>query len=218
MKVEIYSDIACPWCYIGKARFEKALEEFEEAESVEIVFRPYQLDPGAPRKGVPMLAYLERRFGPSARGMADRVIQEARREGLEMDYDRGIAANTLTAHRLLHLAEREKGPEMQRTLAERLFEAHFASGLDVGDVDVLADVAAKAGMDRRRVHEELAGTTALREVREEIEQARNLGITAVPTFVFEGRYAVQGAQPVETFRKVLEEVARELTETESVSG
>lgn len=204
MKVEIYSDVACPWCYIGKARFDRALAAFPGAEEVEVVYRAYQLDPGAPSEAVPMMEYLERRFGGAARGMADRVADQARHEGLEMDYVQGLAVNTLNAHRLMHLAEREHGHEVQREVAAGLFEAHFSSGRDVGDPAVLADIAEAAGMDGVRVSAYLASNEGAREVREDIERARRLGITAVPTFVFENRYAVQGAQPTSAFLQALE--------------
>lgn len=209
MKVEIYSDVACPWCYIGEARFERALAAYPGAEDVEVVYRPYQLDPHAPTDAVPMLEYLERRFGASARAMADRVTENARGDGLVMDYDRGLAANTLAAHRLMDMAEREHGIKVQRQVAKRLFEAHFAEGKDIGDADALAELAADAGMDRDRVREYLASGEGTDEVRARIADAQGLGISAVPTFVFEGRYAVQGAQPASSFLQALETVARE---------
>lgn len=212
MKVEIYSDVACPWCYIGEARFERALAAFPGAEEVEVVYRPYQLDPAAPAEAEPMLEYLERRFGANARAMAGRVAENARGEGLVMDYDRGLAVNTLDAHRLLWLAEREHGPEVQRAVATGLFEAHFSRGSDVGDPEVLAGIAAAAGMDAGRVREYLASDEGAREVREEIAGAQRLGITAVPTFVFEEKYAVQGAQPTSAFLQALETVAREASD------
>lgn len=212
MKIEIYSDVACPWCYIGKARFERALAAFPGADAVEVVYRPYQLDPQAPREAVPMFEYLERRFGPGGRRMADRVIQEAKGEGLEMDYDRGLAANTLDAHRLLRLAEREGGGQVQRAVAEALFRAHFSEGLDIADPEVLSGIAARAGMDAQRVRDYLQGGEGRAEVESEIEQARLLGITAVPTFVIDGAYAVQGAQPTATFLSVLEQLSREAAE------
>jgi predicted DsbA family dithiol-disulfide isomerase len=208
MKVEIYSDVACPWCYVGKARFERALGAFA-GEPVEVRYRPYQLDPGAPEAAVPMLDYLERRFGARARTMADGVSDTARAEGLVMDYDRGLAVNTLAAHRIMWLAEREYGAEVQRALAARVFEAHFSEGRDVGDVDVLTALAAEAGVDAARAREFLASGEGTREVQAEIAEARQLGITAVPTFIFEGKYAVQGAQPTSAFLQALETVARE---------
>jgi len=209
MKVEIYSDVACPWCYIGKRRFERALAAFPGAEGVEVVYRPYQLDPDAPAPAVPLLEHLARRFGPQAGGMAGRVVETARGEGIVMDFDRALAANTLDAHRLMWHAEREHGPAVQRAVAEGLFRAHFAEGADVGDPGVLAEVAARAGMDPARVRDFLASGEGTREVREEIGHARRLGVSAVPTFVIDGRYAVQGAQPASAFLQALETVARE---------
>jgi predicted DsbA family dithiol-disulfide isomerase len=126
-----------------------------------------------------------------------------------MDYERGLAANTLDAHRLLSLAEREHGAAVQREVAERLFAAHFAGGEDVSDPAVLARLAGEAGMDPGRVREYLVSDQGTAEVRAEIEDARRLGVTAVPTFVFEGRYAVQGAQPTSAFLRALETVERE---------
>lgn len=208
MKVEIYSDVACPWCYIGRARFEEALGAFAAAEAVEVEYRPYQLDPGAPEEAVPMLEYLERRFGANARVMAERVTQNARGAGLELDYEHGLAVNTLDAHRLLWLAEREHGAEVQGEVAGSLFEAHFSAGRNIADPGVLAEIGAGAGMDPGRVRAFLASAEGVQEVREEIEEARRLGISAVPTFVFEGRYAVQGAQSVPAFLQALETVAR----------
>jgi predicted DsbA family dithiol-disulfide isomerase len=209
MKVEIYSDVACPWCYIGKARFERALGAFPGAGEVEVVFRPYQLDPSTPRTAVPMYDYLEQRFGPGARGMVGRVVDTARQEGLTMDYERGLAANTFDAHRVMWLAEREHGPAVQRELGERLFRAHFAEGRDIGDAELLAALAAESGMDAARVRALLASDKGTDEVRREIAEAQALGITAVPTFVFDERYAVQGAQPTSAFLQVLEQVAAE---------
>jgi predicted DsbA family dithiol-disulfide isomerase len=169
MKVEIYSDVACPWCYIGKARFERALAAYPGAGEVEVVFRPFQLDPGAPTAARPLRDYLAARYG-------------------------------------------------QREVAERLFEAHFAEGKDIGDADALAELAADAGMDRERVREYLASSEGADEVRARIADAQGLGIGAVPTFVFEGRYAVQGAQPASTFLQALEAVARETAAASAADG
>ena len=209
MKVEIYSDVACPWCYIGKERFQRALESFPGAEQVEVVYRPYQLDPAAPAPAVPMREYLERRFGARAGAMTERVVESAREEGIMMDYDRGLAANTLDAHRLLRLAEREHGAEVQRALKDELLRAHFSAGADVADAETLSRLAGAAGMDPERAREYLVSGEGRNEVTAEIEDARRLGITAVPTFVFDGKYAVQGAQPASAFLQALETVARE---------
>lgn len=158
---------------------------------------------------VPMLDYLARRFGAQARAMADRVIEIARGEGLEMDYDRGLTVNTLNAHRLLALAERDRGGEMQRALMRRLFAAHFAEGRDVGDVDVLAGLAADVGLDAGAVRAYLASDAGVREVQQEIAEPRELGVTAVPTFLFDDKYVVEGAQPTPLFIQALDTIARE---------
>jgi predicted DsbA family dithiol-disulfide isomerase len=217
MKIDIYSDVACPWCYIGQARFERALGELAGRDAVDVRYRPYQLDPRAPASAEPMFDYLERRFGPQARAMANRVIETARGEGLMMDYERGLAVNTLNAHRLLALAEREQGHALQGSLMRRLFAAHFADGLDVGDPTVLAGLAADAGMDEARALAYLQSDAGVREVREEIVAAQLLGVTAVPTYVLDDRYVVQGAQPTEHFRRALQMVEQEETSASGAS-
>lgn len=207
MKVEIYSDVACPWCYVGKRRFERALAAFPG--QVDVVYRPYQLAPDAPSTPVPLLQYLGQRFGPQGAQMARQITQTAAGDGIVMDFDRALAANTLDAHRLLRLAEHEYGATVQQAVKERLLEAHFSAGADVSDPEVLAGLAHDAGMDAERVRGYLASGEGRREVQDEIAQAQRLGITAVPTFVIEGKYAVQGAQPASAFLQVLEQVAAE---------
>jgi predicted DsbA family dithiol-disulfide isomerase len=208
MKVEIYSDIVCPWCYIGERRFARALAAFPARDRVEVVFRPFQLDPEAPATPRPLAEALGRKFGARAPSMMARVSEAARGEGIDVRWDIALSANTLTAHRLLRLAEREEGADVQRALAERLFDAHFTRGLDVGDAGVLADLAAEAGMERERVTAYLATDEGLRDVCDEIEQAQARGVTAVPTFVFDGKYVVQGGQPAPILLQALEEVGR----------
>ena len=213
MKVEIYSDIACPWCYIGKRRFEKALAAFPRRDEVEVVFRPYQLDPAASSSGAPLIERLERKFGANAGAMTQRVTETARTEGLEMHFDRAISANTLDAHRLLWLAEREYGAAVQHEVADRLFAAHFTDGVDIANREELVAVAVAAGMERERVSVFLASDEAKDAVKAEIRAAQELGITAVPTFIFDGQYAVQSGQPAPIFLQVLEQVAAEAIET-----
>jgi len=215
MKVDIYSDVACPWCYIGQARFERALGQFEGAEHVEVRYRPYQLDPRAPSDAEPMYDYLERRFGARARAMAAHVIGIARGEGLEMDYDRGLTVNTLNAHRVLALADRERGAETQQALMRRLFDAHFAEGKDVGDPRVLAALAGEVGMDADAVRNYLETDEGTGEVREEIAAAQRLGVNAVPTYVFDDKYIVEGAQPAELFLQALNTIAEEAAATDA---
>ncbi len=215
MKVEIYSDVVCPWCYIGERRFARALSAFPGAEQVEVVFRPYQLDAAAPVTPRPLLESLGRKFGARVQEMLSRVSGAARSEGIEMRWDVALAVNTLTAHRLLRFAERAYGPAVQRGLAERLFDAHFTRGANIADPAVLAGLAAESGMDEDRARAYLETDDGLREVTAEIADAQRLGIRAVPTFVFDRRYIVEGGQPAPTFLQALEEVARLGREAES---
>lgn len=209
MKVDIYSDVACPWCYIGQARFERALAEFGGAEHVEVRYHPYQLDPRAPMDAEPMYDYLARRFGDRSRDMASHVIGVARGEGLEMDYDRGLTVNTLNAHRLSMIADREYGAAMQRALVRRLFDAHFAEGKDVGDPRVLAELAGDVGMDPDVARNYLESGEGAGEVREKITAAQRLGVDAVPTYVFDDKYVIEGAQATELFLQALNTIADE---------
>lgn len=209
MKVEIYSDIACPWCYIGERRFARALSAFPQADAVEVVFRPYQLDPSLPHTPQPLKEQLAEKFGPKLDATLRHTASTAKQEGLDLRFDAAQAVNTLTAHRLLRFAEQEAGPKTQRAVAEKLFEAHFTNGENVADPERLADLAAAVGLDREQAHDYLASDEGADEVQEAITQAQRLGIRAVPTFVFNGESAVQGAQPTSTFLQVLEELQQE---------
>ncbi|MEO3869180.1 DsbA family oxidoreductase [Nonomuraea sp. B12E4] len=197
VKVEIFSDVVCPWCYIGHVRFARAADRFRAGGgAIDVTMRPFQLDPGAPKEGEPVIPALERKFGPNARQMTRRVIDTAAAEGLEMHYDKALSANTFEAHRLIEVAGRQgHGGEM----ADRLFRAHFSEGLDVGDADVLRGLAGEVGV--------ADGGQGAEEVREQLGRARALGISGVPLFLFEEKYAVSGAQPEETFAAAIDEVA-----------
>lgn len=209
MHVAIYSDIACPWCYIGERRFARALADFPDADQVEVVFRPFQLDPDLPNTPQPLKERLQEKFGPQMEAMIQRVTSAANDEGLDLRFDEAQAVNTLTAHRLLWWAEQEAGPAIQRALAEKLFEAHFTNGENVADPNVLADLAAEAGLDRERARAFLDSDEGTADVQAQIDRAQRLGIRAVPTFVFNDESAVQGAQPADTFRRVLDDVMEE---------
>ena len=209
MKIEIYSDVACPWCYIGKRRFDRALAGFGGGAEVEVIYRPYQLDPGAPATAYPLMQRLEKKFGSRAFEMVQRVTEAARGEGIDMRFGEALAANALAAHRLLRLAVQEYGPAAQHDLAERLFEAHFTLGRDIGHPTELTELAVAAGLERSRVIAYLQSNEGLEETRAEIREAQEMGITAVPTFVFDGRYAIQGGQPAPVMLQALETVARE---------
>jgi predicted DsbA family dithiol-disulfide isomerase len=210
MNIEIYSDVVCPWCYIGLARLRTALATFPG--EVVLRWRPFQLDPGARREPVPRR--LARKFGGegAARDAIARATDAAAAAGLAFDYDRAIAADTFDAHRLLWFADQPgtvvfgATADTQLALAEALHRAHFTDGLDVAAPEVLTSLAVDAGLDGPRVRQVLASDEGAAEVRAEMAQAHELGITAVPTFVFADRYAVTGAHPAPTLRSVLDQV------------
>lgn len=206
MRIDVYADVVCPWCYIGKRRLERALASFAGGAEAEVTFRPFQLDPDAPTTARPLAGYLERRFGAAAGAMQSRVSQVAAGEGITIAWDRALSVNTLSAHRLLWLAEREYGRNVQRALVERLFAAHFSEGGDVSDAAQLAALAVSVGMDAERVSSYLGSREGEAEVRGAIAEARALGVQAVPAFVFDDRFVLEGAQPVEMFLHALEEV------------
>ncbi|MFI0943350.1 DsbA family oxidoreductase [Streptomyces sp. NPDC021020] len=209
MKVEIYSDIACPWCYVGKARFERALAAFPKAAAVEVVYRPFQLDPSAPHEPRPHHDVLAAKYGPQARAMDARVTALGADEGITFDFDTVLENNSLLAHRLLRFALDTYGPAVQTRLKGALMAGHFGEGLDIGDRAQLADTAVAAGLDRDAVTAFLAGDDLTKEVLADIDEARALGISAVPTFVFEGTWAVQGGQETSVFLQALEQISRE---------
>ena len=206
VRIEIWSDVVCPWCYIGKRRFEAALRRFPGAADVTVTFRAFQLDPSAPPgAAMPVREVYERKFGPGqADQIIDRVTAMAAEEGLTFHMDRAVRANTLLAHRLLWLAE-QRG--VQEAVKERLLRAYFGDGRNVGDPDTLADLAAECGLDREEVLGFLASDAGETEVAGDLTDALELGITAVPTYVFDGRWSVPGAQDPDTFLRVLERVA-----------
>jgi predicted DsbA family dithiol-disulfide isomerase len=207
VRIDIWSDVVCPWCYIGKRRLESALADFEHAADVEVVWHSYQLDPGAPTEPQESVAeHLGRKYGggPSAGAqMIDRVEAVAAGEGLVYRLHQARRANTVDAHRLLHLALEESGPGAQDRLKEALLGAYFTEARNVADHDVLREVAVGAGLDPARVDEVLVSDTYAADVQADIDQAHAYGSSGVPFYVIDGRYGVSGAQPAEAFGEVL---------------
>ncbi|MEU3793183.1 DsbA family oxidoreductase [Streptomyces fructofermentans] len=208
MRVEIWSDIACPWCYVGKARFEKALEAFPHREAVEVVHRSFELDPGRAKGDIqPVLRMLTKKYGMSeaqAQAGEDNLGTQAAAEGLAYrtrDRDHG---STFDMHRLLHLAK-ERG--RQDELIQLLYRANFAEERSVfGDDERLVELAVAAGLDAGRVREVLADPDAYAdEVRADEREAAELGANGVPFFVLDRAYGVSGAQPAEVFTRALEQ-------------
>jgi predicted DsbA family dithiol-disulfide isomerase len=205
MRIEIWSDVVCPWCYIGKRRLEAALVDFPHADEVDVVFRSFELDPSAPQVGTESVVdMLTRKYGAGAPQMMDQVGGVAAEAGLHFDYAHATHSKTVDAHRLLHLALAEGGPDRQRALKEALLEAYFGHGRSMGDHAVLREVAVGAGLVAGRVDEVLAGAEFADAVERDVEQARVYGATGVPFFVVDRTYGVAGAQPTEVFTQVLE--------------
>lgn len=210
MKVEIWSDIVCPFCYIGKRKFEKALDAFANKEQVEIVWRSFQLDPTTkpnPEKSV--IESLAEKKGwtlEQSRQVHAQVTGMAREVGLDYQMDKAVIANTFDAHRLSHLAA-TKG--LQDKMEERLFAAYFSEGKDIGGVDTLVALATEVGLDATEAAEVLKTDAFTDNVQADIQEAQQVGVRGVPFFVFDNKYAVSGAQPSEVFAQVLSKVWEE---------
>ena len=209
MRIEIWSDVVCPWCFIGKRRLEAALAEFAHRDEVQVEYRSFQLDPSAPTPATEkVVGTLASKYGVSvekAQEMQAQVTQVAAEVGLEYHLDRTLHANTVDAHRLLHLALAESGPRVQAELKEALMTAYFTHAADITDPGVLAKVATDAGLDPSRVDAVLASQDYADAVQADIDQARAFGANGVPFFVVDRTYAISGAQPVEVFGQVLEQ-------------
>ncbi len=213
VRVDIYSDVVCPWCYIGKRRFEagRAIAERDGLDiDLDVTFKPFQLDPtAAPGVAGPVFdAYAKKFGGPDhATAIIDRVTSEAAANGLEFRMDRALRANTLLAHRLIWLADQPDSPVDQDTMKERLLRAYFMDGEHIGDPETLARLAADVGFDHDDAVAFLDSDRGVDEVAGELRHAHENGITAVPTYVFDGEWAVPGAQDPAMFAKVLTKLA-----------
>ncbi|WMJ70082.1 DsbA family oxidoreductase [Stenotrophomonas sp. 24(2023)] len=210
MRIDIYSDVVCPWCWIGKHRFQRGLELLgADAPALEVHWQPFQLDPDADATPVPLRQAYARKFGSAER--TEQILGQtqaaARSEGLPMDFNQGqVRVTTLPAHRLLWLAGQHG---VQDAVGEALFAAHFAQGQNLADPAVLVQAGAAGGLDAAEVQQMLAGDRGLAEVEAGLAQAQALGISSVPTFVIDGRWAISGAQPPEAFAQALRQIAAE---------
>jgi predicted DsbA family dithiol-disulfide isomerase len=204
--VEIWSDVACPWCYVGKRRFEAALAAFEHRDEVRVTWRSFELDPGAPLERQDDRAeHLASKYGSSieqARAMQDQMTATAAGDGLEFRFDVARSGNTLDAHRLVHLAAAHG---RQDAMKERLMRAYLSEGELMSDHAALERLALEVGLDADEVRDTLATDRFEVEVREDERTASALGISAVPCFVVDRSIAVAGAQPPEVLRRLLEQ-------------
>jgi predicted DsbA family dithiol-disulfide isomerase len=213
LRLDVWSDIACPWCYVGKRRLEAALARFPQRDAVEVVWRAFELDPSAPRERERTVSYAERiakKYGSSvadAEGMITRMSDVARADGLDFHFEKIRPGNTFDAHRVLHLAA-DRG--RQDAVKERFLRGYMTEGEAIGDPEVLVRLAAEAGLDAEEVRAALADDAYAREVRTDEAEASDLGIRGVPFFVIGGRYAVSGAQPAELLLRALVQAWSEL--------
>ena len=206
MKIDIWSDIACPWCYIGKRRFEKALAAHPRGQEVTVTWHSFQLDPSIPRhyEGTE-LDYLVRRKGMApeqVKAMLAMVTEQAAGEGLDYDFDALVVANSLTAHKLIHTAAAHgRAGEVK----EALLAAHFVDGRDTGDVEELVAIGVAAGLTEEQVRAGLEDPQVAAGVQQDFDLARAIGINGVPFFVLDDKFAVSGAQQPEVFRQALDQ-------------
>jgi predicted DsbA family dithiol-disulfide isomerase len=208
--VEIWSDVICPWCYVGKRRFEHALALFGGRDEVDVIWRSFELDPHAPREPIPLADRLASKFNVShaeAVAMNERMTETASGVGLQFRLDKAISGNTLDAHRVIHLAASHG---LQAEADERIKESYFAEGRPISDRESLIELAASVGLDADETRAMLESDRFLDEVREDEQTAAAFGINGVPFFVFDRRLGVSGAQPPEVLLGALQEAAGEV--------
>lgn len=212
MRIEIFSDVICPWCFIGKRRFETAISRLRDRGVdvlVDYSFRPFQLDPTAPTDSpTPAKDAYAKKFGGPERAteILDHVTSVAAQDNITFNMDIAVRANTFLAHRLLSYALKQHGAAVQIPLKERIMDAYFTNGKNISDINVLADCAESAGIDRTEAHTFLSGDDFVDEVRNEIAEATEYGVTAVPTFIINGQWSVPGAQDIEMFERIIERI------------
>lgn len=204
MRVDIWSDVMCPFCYIGKRHFEEALQKFEHGKQIEVVWHSFQLAPDAdPQPGTDAYTYLAEQKGQSlewSKQAHQHVTQMAAKAGLNYNFDKAVPANSFDAHRVVQLAKKyNKGDEME----EQLFKAYFTEGRDIANLTTLTQLATNIGLNEQEVKEVLNSDEYTTEVKEDVAMAAKLGISGVPFFVINNKYGVSGAQPSETFVQAL---------------
>jgi len=205
MKIEIWSDIACPFCYIGKRNFETALAQFADKENIEVEWKSFQLDPDAPQVAVESQEdYLVKRKGmpkDQVKGMLKNVTDMAKSAGLDYHMDKTVMVNTQKAHQLIQFA---KTKNLGDAMEERLFKAYFTEGLNVADNEVLTKLGTEAGLDATELQAAFTDDQYLYSMKQDIQEGASLGVRGVPFFVFDRKYGISGAQPSAAFTETLE--------------
>ncbi len=217
--IDVVSDVVCPWCYLGKKRLEKAIAEVAGDLAVSVTFRPYQLNPDMPPEGVDHKKHLSEKLGgdDAVQRAHDMLAGLGHEDGIDFNFPAvKVSPNTLDAHRLMRWAMIE-GPAVQERVALALFRAYFEEGRNIGDRMVLLDIAEKSGMDRSVVSALFSAGADVDSVKEEIGMAREMGVTGVPCFIIDNKYAVMGAQTadvlVNAFREIAATKAQEKTQS-----
>lgn len=208
LTIEVYSDVVCPWCYVGKRRLEQALESTGRQDSALVFWRPFQLNPTMPKAGMDRRVYLEAKFGgpEEMQAIQNRIAGAGVSAGIEFAFDRiARTPNTFDAHRLIWFAQQQG---RQDAAMEELFHGYFTDGLNIGADEVLVSLAARAGLDGAAVGRFLQSQDGVEAVRQEEARGRQLGIRGVPYFLLNGKTVVPGAQPVETFLQAIEHTTR----------
>lgn len=215
MKVQIFSDVACPWCYIGWRRFTTALEQFPHRDQVEIGFGSFQLDPSLPehdhRSEAEYLSQVKGIPADQVAQMLAQVTSQAEDEGLHYDFDSLVVANSWSAHRLIQRAKAVSA-EAVAQVEERLFAAHFEHGENIADAEVLTRIGVESGLTEEQAQEALNDAVWEEAIRADLAQARAYGVTGVPFFVIDERYGLSGAQPPATFLQALTQAYQEHTQ------
>ena len=217
IKIDVVSDVVCPWCYIGKRRLEKAISQLKDRIDVEVEYHPFELNPATPKEGINHKAYLVNKFGGEARyrQLTDHVVGVAAGEGLKFNFDdHHITPNTLDAHRLIAFA-RQHGK--QHEMKEALMSAYFEKGRDLTQANNLVDEAVSVGLDRSAVEVFLKSDALLAEVKLEEQHSLKRGVSGVPFYIINDKYGISGAQPTEAFVQVLTEIGGELGNTTAES-
>jgi predicted DsbA family dithiol-disulfide isomerase len=203
VRVDVWSDLVCPWCYLGKRRFERVLTQLDWGDEVEVRWRAYQLDPAAPEEPGDLRATLDAKYGPGAFDqMTPQLTDLGRREGIDYRFDRALRVNTRRAHELAAAAWEQGGAEAQGRVVDRLFRAYFTEGANIAEPAELRRLWGESGLDGDPTGAEAA-------VDADLEQAATYQLRGVPAFVIDERHLISGAQEVETFRQALERLRRE---------
>jgi predicted DsbA family dithiol-disulfide isomerase len=211
VQIDVWADVVCPWCYIGKRRLEQAVAESAHPADVAVTYHAYELDPHVPRgDGTTVLQWLADRYGTDldgAREIAERPATIGRPDGVDIDVDRQIRANSFDAHRMVALGLAQGGPALQAAVLERLFSAHFSEGKQIDDIETLQRLGGEAGLDGRRLSSVLAEDDFADQVREDEVAAEDIGITGVPFFMANRRVGLSGAHSAEVIGQLIESAA-----------